>query len=266
MKTGREKTPPAVSALTVKLFAAYSRHYLRQRFHACRILRSGLPPCEIARPFVLFLNHASWWDPLVCVLLAQRFFPHCRSFAPIDAAMLARYHFFQHLGFFPVKQNIPSGALAFFRYARAILAASNRALWLTPQGRFVDVRERPLRLRGGLGVLAVREPDVAFTPLAIEYPFWSEPRPEILCAFGEPIVPRNEPTRTASEWTGVFAGVLEALQDDLAARSYRREPADWLTLNRGRSGVSAVYDAWRWARAWLRGEQFTAEHQPERAR
>ena len=31
-----------------------------------------------------------------------------------------------------------------------------------------------------------------FVPLAIEYTFWNEPRPEILVSFGEPIIPGNE--------------------------------------------------------------------------
>ena len=262
MKTGSAQTQPNVSVSAVKLFAAYSRHYLRKRFHAFRILRSRLPTHDLARPLVIFLNHASWWDPLVCLLLAREFFRNRKSFAPIDAAMFARYRFFRHLGFFPIEQNTPRGALAFVRNAHAVLASLDHTLWLTPQGHFVDVRERPLRFQNGLGALAAREPDAAFAPLAIEYSFWAEPRPEILCAFGGPIVPDNEP-RAASDWTSFFTEALETLQNDLAARSCRREPADWLTLNRGRSGVSGVYDAWRWARARLRGERFTAEHQPE---
>jgi 1-acyl-sn-glycerol-3-phosphate acyltransferase len=262
MKTGPAQTQPNVSAQAVKLFAAYTRRYLRKRFHAFRILRSGLPPRDLARPLVIFLNHASWWDPLVCILLARQFLPDRTSFAPIDAAMSARYHFFRHLGFFPIEQKAPRGALAFVRKAHAVLASPDHALWLTPQGRFVDVRERPLRFQNGLGALAAREPDAAFAPLAIEYAFWAEPRPEILCTFGNPIVPHNA-RRDASEWTSFFTEALETLQNDLSARSCRRETTDWLTLNRGRSDVSGVYDAWRWARARLRGEPFTAEHQPE---
>jgi hypothetical protein len=31
-------------------------------------------------------------------------------------------------------------------------------------------------------------------------------------------------------------------------------------VNRGKSGVSGIYDAWRWFRARLRGEKFDPEH------
>ena len=88
---------------------------------------------------------------------------------------------------FGVEQDTPRGALTFLRTARALLASSQNAVWLTPQGRFMDVRERPLRLKDGLGALATREPSAAFIPLAIEFAFWTESRPEILVSF------RNRP-------------------------------------------------------------------------
>ena len=52
----------------------------------------------------------------------------------------------------------------------------------------MDVRERPLRLQSGLGALATQSQNSIFVPLAIEYTFWDEPRPEILVSFGEPPV------------------------------------------------------------------------------
>ena len=171
---------PHVSSGLLKVFAAYTRGYVRRHFHSFRILKSGLPPRDLARPLVIFLNHASWWDPLVCLLLSREFFPDRTSFAPIDAAMLERYGFFKHLGFFGIEQQTATGARKFLRTMRAILASSRNAVWLTPQGRFMDVRERPLRLQSGLGALATQSQSTLFIPLAIEYAFWTEPRPEIL--------------------------------------------------------------------------------------
>lgn len=254
---------PHLSPSVINVFAAYSRRYVRRNFHAFRILESGLPPHDAARTLVIYLNHAAWWDPLVCLLLSREFFPGRMSFAPIDAAMIERYGFFKHLGFFGVEKNTPRGAITFLRTAHAILASSGNALWLTPQGRFMDVRERPLRLEDGLGALATWEPEAAFVPVAIEYAFWTEPRPEILVSFGEPIVPGDEPARTAAEWTRTFTEILETTQDELAARSCRRKAAEWRTLNRGKSGVGGIYDAWRWLRARMRGEKFEPEHQTE---
>jgi len=252
---------PRVSAAFTKMFAAYSRRYVGRHFHSLRILKGAMPPRDCARPLVIYLNHAAWWDPLVCLLLAREFFADRTSFAPIDSTMLARYGFFRRLGFFGIEPRTARGARAFLRTARAVLASSAHALWVTPQGRFADVRERPLRLRGGLGALAAREPGAIFVPLAVEYAFWTGSRPEILAAFGKPILARD--SRTPEAWTQVFTGALEDAQDELAAHSCRREPGDWLALARGKTGVGPVHDTWRRLRAKLRGETFVAEHVPQ---
>ena len=253
------KAAPHISASVMKFFIAYCRRRVRRDFHALRILKSGLPACDRDRPLVVYFNHASWWDPLVCLLLAHDFFPERSAFVPIDSAMLERYGIFKRLGFFGVDPTL-RGTRTFLRITHDLLADPRNSVWLSPQGRFADVRERPLRLQDGLAALATREPDAAFVPLAIEYPFWTEPRPEILVSFGEPIVPGREPGRTVEEWTGVFSSALETTQDKVAAASCRRDTVEWQSVNRGKSGVSGIYDAWRWFRARLRGEKFDPEH------
>ena len=267
MKTTRRTKPraiePRISAGMMKLFAAYCRRYVRRNFTALRILKSGLPPGDPSRPLVIFLNHASWWDPLVCLLLSREFFPDHHSFAPIDSAALERYRFFRHLGFFGIEPQTQRGARAFLRTSHALLASSRNALWLTPQGRFMDVRNRPLRLQAGIGALAAREPETIFLPLAIEYAFWTEPRPEILVAFGDPFLPGHEPARGAAEWTDTFTEALESVQDELATGSCRRDANEWIMLNRGKSGVSGIYDSWRWLQARIHGEEFERQHCPE---
>jgi len=257
---------PTVSKPILRAFGAYAQRYVRRHFHAIRILRRGMVIEDSKRPLVVYLNHASWWDPLTCLLLAREFFSNRTAFAPIDAPMLERYAFFRRLGFFGVEQGAVSGARGFLHRAQAILNSPQHALWLTPQGQFRDVRERPLRLASGLGALPVARPDAMFVPLAIEYPFWTESRPEMLASFGEPIVPALLESRSAREWTRTFTEKLTTAQDELAAHACRREPRDWMTLGRGTSRVSWVYDAWRWLRASARGERFVAEHQPEMAR
>ncbi|MFN7141955.1 MAG: hypothetical protein ACK4UN_21760 [Limisphaerales bacterium] len=97
---------PETSRWLLRLFATYSRWYVHRHFHAVRILRRGSIPEASGRPLVIFLNHASWWDPLVSLLVAQRFFRERRSFAPIDACALQQYQFFARLGFFGVALGI----------------------------------------------------------------------------------------------------------------------------------------------------------------
>src|SRR4051794_7196665 len=83
------------------LFRRYAAGYLRRHFHAVRLSRSGRPPSRPVGPLVIVLNHPSWWDPLVCIALTE-LFPDRTGYAPIEAAALGRYRFFERLGFFGV--------------------------------------------------------------------------------------------------------------------------------------------------------------------
>jgi 1-acyl-sn-glycerol-3-phosphate acyltransferase len=256
---------PRVAPRLLKFFAAYNRHYISRHFHAVRVLKDGLPPTDTGRPLVIYLNHASWWDPLVCVHLAREFLTDRTSYAPIDAESLQRYGFFKHLGFYGIEQQSVRGAKRFLRITCSLLGSERNAVWLTPQGGFRDVRERPVQLRHGISSLAARMENVAFVPLAIEYTFWKEPRPEILVSFGQPVVPKHVPMRNSGEWLDIFGSVLEATQDELAAKSQRRDPADWIVLERGASGIIPVYDTWRWMRSRILRQQFVRGHGSEDA-
>ncbi len=139
-----------------------------RRFHAIRVLRKGQPPRDSSRALVIYLNHASWWDPLVCLYLSRKFFPERMSFAPIDAESLRKYAFFAHIGFYGIEQHSPRGAVTFLRTTSAILDSRSNVVWLTPQGRFMDARERPLRFQRGIGALAMEAPEAVFLPLAVD--------------------------------------------------------------------------------------------------
>lgn len=161
---------PHVSNRLVRLFTRYSRGYVRRHFHGVRLLKSHPLMADFRRlPAVVYLNHASWWDPLICLLLAAEYFPDRTSFAPIDAAALQKYRFLEKLGFFGIDPNSTRGAATFLRTAGNILESHERMVWVTPQGKFTDVRTRPAFFRGGLAALAGRVGPTVFLPMAVEY-------------------------------------------------------------------------------------------------
>ncbi|MDQ3200052.1 MAG: lysophospholipid acyltransferase family protein [Verrucomicrobiota bacterium] len=239
---------PEISPTLLAFFSRYASSYLGRHFHSVRLL--GSVPNDPPGPLVVFLNHAAWWDPLVCLSLRTEFFRQRSAFAPINAAALERYRFLRKIGFFPVEQGTARGAAQFLKTSRVILEKPENALFLTPQGQFADVRS-PLILAPGIERLRRDLPGVLFLPLAIEYTFWEERKPEILLAFGEP-TPAGDGRTLADQ--------LANTQRALAAAAERRDRAEWRTLRRGRSGVSRPYDFWRWLRARLRGQAFRADH------
>jgi 1-acyl-sn-glycerol-3-phosphate acyltransferase len=252
----------AISPLLLGWFTWYSRRYLRRHFHSLRISRSGVIPRAEGMPLVLFANHASWWDPLVGLVVKAHCHPERNLFAPIDAAALQRYGFFRKLGFFPVEQHSPRGAVQFLRAARAVLESPQSLLAVTPQSRFADVRERPVQFAGGLGLLAARVERVAFVPLAAEYVFWEERLPEILVRFGDAVVVPNKAAaaKSPTEWTKVFETKMLENQAALAAEVQGRDPDDFQIVLRGGAGQGGVYDWWRSLKACLRGETFQKGH------
>jgi 1-acyl-sn-glycerol-3-phosphate acyltransferase len=248
-----ETTGPGVSPALLGAFARYGERHLAQHFHAIRLSRAApAPRPALERPLVVYLNHPSWWDPLVGMALALRLYPRRRHYAPIEAAALARYRLFGRLGFFGVEPGTPRGARRFLAVAQQVLAGDGATLWITPGGRFADPRQRPPELASGLGHLARRLKTGLLVPLALEYPFWEERFPEALARFGEPVA-IEEVGLTAADWTVLLAERLAAAQDALAREALGRDPARFETILGGRAEMGGVRGLWRRLRASLRG-------------
>lgn len=211
------------------------------------------------RPLIVYLNHPSWWDPLVCLEIALRLYPDRRHYGPIEAVALARYGFFGRLGFFGVEPGTARGARRFLDVSLDVLRRPAAALWVTPGGRSCDPRERPVVLQPGLGHLARRLKCGVVAPLALEYPFWDERFPEALARFGEPVDVEDVGMR-AADWNTLLTERLAEAQDLLAEDAKSRDLARFDTLLSGDAGVGGVYDLWRRVRARFRGERFRREH------
>jgi 1-acyl-sn-glycerol-3-phosphate acyltransferase len=209
---------PRVWRPLVTWFTAYSRRYIGKHFHSFRIARSSVRLTAGGMPIVLYANHAGWWDPLVGLLLRAAFFPDHTLFAPVDAVSLRRHKILTKMGFFGVERETRRGVIDFFSTAEAILREPEHLLAVTPHGRFTDARERPVQFQRGLGLLATRVKRALFVPVAVEYAFWDQRRPEIFCRFGEATEISADDSKglTAWHWTAAFELRLEGTQDALA--------------------------------------------------
>lgn len=252
--------PPKISALWLRWFSAYGERYLARHFHALRLRQT--PPPTGSLPLVIYLNHASWWDPMICLALRTRLYRDRNSYAPIDAAALEKYAFFRKLGFFPVEQQTARGATQFLRQATTILSSDNSILWLTPEGQFRDVRDRTTSFRPGMAHLAARVEAATYLPLAIEYVFWEERQPEACLNFGEPLRLTNEEAKQMGTATvnQLFETRLRKAQEELAHLVVERDATAFTTLERHRAGVGGVYDVWRRFKSFRRHEAFQPQH------
>ncbi|MBV8866034.1 MAG: lysophospholipid acyltransferase family protein [Acidobacteriaceae bacterium] len=251
---------PPVAKRQLQWFATYVRFYLGRNFHGLHLLRLADLDQVAGYPLLVCLNHPSWWDPLIGLCLSQRFFQARQQYAPIALAGLAKYRFFERLGFFGIDTRSRAGAIRFLRIGQTVLSHPNGALWVTPQGDFTDVRRRPLRIEPGIGHLAHRLERFAMLPLTLEYAFWNERFAEAFACFGAPILVNNGRERVPSEWNQRFAAALEATQDVLAERVQRRDPSLFESLIEGAAGVGGTYDLWRACKARLQGKRWYPEH------
>lgn len=249
---------PRISPVLLRLFRWYARRYIARHFHAVRLAGEIQVPQDVS--LVVYCNHASWWDPMMLCLLGDRIAPGRRHHAPVDARAIERYRMFKRMGFFGVEQGHRRGAIQFLRISDAILNQPRTALWLTPQGRFADVRERPVQFQRGLGTLAARSRRTIFLPVAMEYTFWEERLPEALILVGPSMWIENGAELDRGEWARLFEQALQGTQERLADMSIRRQAQGFETVLSGAGGVNRLYDTWRAVTTRLRGEAFQKEH------
>lgn len=242
-----------------RLFGWYLVYYFWRRFHAIRVMRDTLPDRTSDRPLIIYGNHPSWWDPVLYMLLSHRLFPDRAGFGPMDAQSLGRYSVLEKMGVFGIDPDSPRGAARFLDSSLRILAHPLTILWITAEGAFTDHRTRPIRLRPGIAHLARRVPDAVILPVAVEYVFWNESRPEILIRFGTPLT--ADALTGVPAWTARLEQALTETMDQLAAASARRDPAPFDSLLHGGAGVGGIYDAWRRLRAWAGLRRFDPSHE-----
>lgn len=253
MATAREVPP--ISATILRFFRRIVHSYFRRHFRSV-MAQDTSRFAALRGPLIVYANHSSWWDPMVCVLLAERFMPQRRHYAPMDAAALAKYPLLCKLGMFPLEMQSARGAAQFLRTSEAILAGGG-VLWITPQGRFADPREA-LAFKPGLGALATRVPEVTLLPLAIEYTFWDERLPETLLRFGKPL--RIPESTSSDEATALLEAALAATMAELRSAAMARDARAFEVLLQGGRGTGGFYALGRRARALFTGKQMALDH------
>jgi hypothetical protein len=175
---------PATPSPRVRaVFTAMVASMTRRRFHAVRVARESREVLREldggSRPALVVMNHSSWWDPIVALLLWRECFASRAPFGPIDRDELMRFRIFRKVGLFGVDPDDPATLDAMRAYLERESQVNPRiALVVTPQGKFADVRSEIVPRPGAAAVAASLAPDRAVS-VAIEYAFWVDQKPEI---------------------------------------------------------------------------------------
>lgn len=245
----------------VNFFVRYFDRYFRRHMNAMRLAQWGAPPdLRDDAPVVLYTNHPAWWDAAIYILLANLHFGARSNYAPIDAEMLEKYGFFGRMGAYGVDLESRKGAQDFLAASADILAHDDAAIWVAAQGRFMDVRARPLDLKPGISRLVEIAPHAQYVPVAIEYGFWEQRGGEAFVAYGDAL--------SGDELAGMerearrlhLEDALTRIADRLSEDVITRDPARFDALIEGKAGIGGIFDFTKRILARLKGESYDPAH------
>jgi len=202
---------------------AYLRTKMRSAFHGVW-LRGALPPCDAG--LLLYANHTNWWDGFVVHALAVA--AGWDAYCLMEEKNLQRYRFLTRIGAFSVHPTQPGSALASLRYAKGLLQ-KQAAVVVFPEGEIRPFGESPLRMKGGVEVLA-RAAEAVCLPLAIRYAFFEHEKPCVLLQVGDAHPP--VPLAAFGERLG---GCVASVQGVRGLEGFRQ-------LWAGRAGVAERWD------------------------
>ncbi|KPQ09063.1 MAG: HemN C-terminal region [Saliniramus fredricksonii] len=245
----------------VSFFTRHFDRYFRRHMNALRLAQWGAPPdLRDDAPVVLYTNHPAWWDAAIYVLLSEQHFGRRASYAPIDAEMLEKYGFFGRMGAYGVDLESRRGAQDFLAASADILAHDDAVIWVTAQGRFMDVRVRPLDLKPGIAHLVEIAPHAQYVPVALEYGFWEQRGGEAFVAYGEALCGADLAGMEREARLAYLQDALTRIADRLSEDVISRDPARFDVLIEGKAGVGGVFDFTKRILARLKGERYDPAH------
>lgn len=175
--------PAKESTLFKKLFGFYVKLFFKYRFKKVWIHQKYQPDRNAST--VYFLNHTSWWDGLIPLLLNQTKF-HQQARALMKLEQMQNYPFFKWLGTFSIEPGDKNHTLHSLRYAVDSMQRRNASLFIYPEG---EIRPASIKKKfaAGIGWLYSKLPEVDFVPVGIHIHTVRTNKPELHIWVDEPI-------------------------------------------------------------------------------
>lgn len=164
-------------------------------------------------PTIFYAPHTNWWDGIVGYNICMRL---CKKEIRLMIEELNRFPILRRGGGFSVNKKSAQTAMESLKYSVRVLKDKKSILYLFPQGIINPPNHRPIEFQTGLAYIAqkgVKEyGKVNIIPIAVNYYFMRDNRPEVWIEMGENILLDNtdDDRKTLSEY---FAKKLEALCD-----------------------------------------------------
>ena len=164
-------------------------------------------------PMILFAPHSNWWDGIVGYNICNRLL---KKEIRLMVEELNRFTLFTRGVAFNDNKKSPQASMQALRYSVDILGDTNNILYIFPQGIIKPPNFRPIELQTGLTYIAEkaakRYGKVQLIPVAVNYMFLRDNRPEVLVEFGD-LIELTDWKLDRKEYTKYLGNTLEKLCD-----------------------------------------------------
>lgn len=176
--------PARESAWFISLFDLYVRNLFWRRFKNVWLAQEYHPGSE--NKTIYYLNHTSWWDGLIPLLLNQKVF-HQKARAMMEDRQMKAFPFFKKIGAFSVPLDQPKGVLTALRYAVDSMQRPASSLFIFPEGKIVPFSVEKPTFKKGLSWIASKCPETDVVPIAIYISCARSDKPELFIKVGNPV-------------------------------------------------------------------------------
>jgi len=198
--------PAKESRFFITFFDVVVRLLCKLRFSGV-YLKQAYTPSENSRT-IYYLNHTSWWDGLIPLLLNQKCF-HQRARAMMEDKQMIEHGFFKRIGAFSVSLENPKSIIRSLRYAVESMKRPNASLFIYPEGEIKPFSLEKPEFKSGLSWIVSKYsvPDVV--PIAIYFTTAKSSKPALFLQVGKPV--GKSDTNNLSEKTLRFEKELQTL-------------------------------------------------------
>ncbi len=183
-----EKFKPAkTNRFWLTIASLFFFNMLQNRFYAFRYF--GIENCknrDKTVPTILFSPHCNWWDGIVMYNIVHRIF-HKEIRLMVEE--LNRFPLLRRGGAYSVNKKSPQSAMKALKYSVELLKDLRNILCIFPQGIIRPPHYRPIEFQTGLAYIAQsaakKYGKVNLIPVAVDYCFLRDNRPEVIVDFGQ---------------------------------------------------------------------------------
>lgn len=164
---------------------------------------------------VLFLvNHHTWWDGLIPLLLNEFVF-HKRARAIMEDAQMKKHTFFAKIGAMSINRSNARSAVYTLNQASEWLKQPNTCLFLYPEGKITNP-SNPINIEGGVLRIIKQAPDCVVIPISVYISHQRGDKPELFVRTGCNL---TLPDATAARQLNEVENTMQRLLDEVREES-----------------------------------------------